>query len=374
MFRLIQNHKAFFKRRNIQFTGKRKFIGFTRIILIFAILLINCNTNIQTSLPSNGPIPGLIQNSHYFIYYGDWHDTEIRYAENFQLVILHPHSNITPAIVLDIRDGKDNISGTEDDVKVTAYISLGEEHPGPIAAGDGRGPMTWEDGELIFQEKGVAGYYIDQNNDGQPDVNGTWKSYFINAGDENWQTLLKNRHNGLDYIADTLKCDGFFMDTIDSAAPQGNFGWMDRGMARFIKKIREWYPQSIMIANRGIFYFYKDKRAYKWNIRPYINAVMFEAYFTAWDWENKRGSINPWFAIDHKPVANEHLNREAAKPDGFNVLCLDYLSLEQPDYQEMLKQQKNEVAQQPGWLNCITDVHLKQCRNDIYDSSYARVH
>ncbi len=315
------------------------------------------------SVPMTGPIPGFGPESEYMIHYGDWEERHIRYAENFNLAILHPFSNITAEMVLDIKDGQDNQLGTEDDVWVVGYVSIGEEHPGDIVPGNGTGPVTWNGTELVYKHLGAASYYLDADNDDTVDVNGTWKSYYVNAGDSEWQMYLKQRDKGLDYIMSDLGCDGFFMDTIDSASPWHTYSWMLPGMSDCIRQIREWYPRSVMIANRGLFYFYDNEPAYKYNIRQYVNAVMFESFYTGWDWERMAGTVNPWFETSHKAEAAPHLNREAALPDGFTVICLDYLDPEQPDFDELYRQQAAEVAGQPGWLNCITDKIIRSGLN-----------
>ena len=180
-----------------------------------------------------------------------------------------------------------------------------------------------------------------------------------------WHTYLKSRDLGFDYILDELKCDGFFLDTIDSASPWHDYPWMLKGMSDFIKQIREWYPQSIIVANRGLFYYFETEPAYEFNIRTYVNAVMFEAYFTGWDWASNIGIVNPWFESNHKNEAAPHLNREAGMADGFTVICLDYLNPDQPDYTAILARQQAEVALHPNWLNAITDKLLREPRNDV---------
>ena len=331
----------------------------------FFIAIFNCTGNKTALQTLNGPIPGLNKNSTFLIYYGDWDAAKIKYAKNYDLVILHSYSNIDREMAQHIRNGKDNIPNTKDDIYVVAYISVGEEYPGPVRNGNGRGPVTYKNGQLFYKNLGAASYYLDANDDGEVDVNGIWKSFYVNAADTSWHNYLKKRDNGFDYINDTLGCDGFFLDTIDSATPGFKYDWMLEGMSTFIKKIRDWYPQKIIIANRGLFYFMENSKAYPYTIRPYVNAVMFECFYTEWDWEYNRGKLSPWFTKDNKPNVAPQINREAQKKDGFTVLCLDYLSQEQENYQEMLTSQTAEVAAQPGWLNCITDVQLKNCHNDV---------
>lgn len=338
-----------------------------QVIMATAVLtFISCEPCSDSRAKLRGPIPGMDANSDYMIYYGDWDDALVRYAENFDLVILHPHSNIDKKTIDDIQDGKDNHLGTRDDIYVIAYISVGEEHPGPLLEGNGRGPVTWDGEKFIYKNKGAASYYLDADDDDEVDVNGTWKSYYVNAGDTTWQSYLKSRSDGLDYIANDLGAHGFFLDTVDSASPWHTYPWMLEGMSNLIEQMHNWYPDQLIMANRGLFYFMDDQEAYQYNIRPFINAVMFESYYSTWNWEEERGDLNPWFEESHKPAAI-HVNRESAMLDGFTVVCLDYFDPQQADYVEMVNRQQKEVALNNGWLNCITDVLLKSGINQLAD-------
>src|SRR5688572_6099596 len=96
-------------------------------------------------LAQRGPAPGFNSGTPYLIYYGNWDAAKIDTARlNYRLVILHPSvSNITPSGIATIRSGPDNTSGSSDDVKVLAYISVGEDdRPGAPFAGDGNGPRV----------------------------------------------------------------------------------------------------------------------------------------------------------------------------------------------------------------------------------------
>ena len=98
---------------------------------------------IVPGMAQRGPVPGLNSSTPYLIHYGNWTAPLVDQARmNYKLVILHPStSNITPANIANIRSGPDNTPGTSDDVKVLAYISVGEDdRPGAPFAGDGDGP------------------------------------------------------------------------------------------------------------------------------------------------------------------------------------------------------------------------------------------
>ncbi|MEA3286326.1 MAG: hypothetical protein U9Q77_02975 [Candidatus Marinimicrobia bacterium] len=330
--------------------------------LLQVSLMVGCSSQEQVKPVEqvNGPLAGFTSESRYLVYYGDWSPEQVQYSKKFDLVILHPKSNVTAEVVTEIQNGVDGITNNEDDCLVVGYVSIGEENPGPLLKGNGRGPVSWVDSALVYGETGVASYYLDGDNDGEVDYNGTWGSRYTNAGDPEWYNEILNHTDGLKTVVDTLGCDGFFMDTIDSASPWHTFAWMIPGMHKIIVQIRSDFPSSVLIANRGLFYFYDTlPEVYRYNIRELVNAVMFESYYTSWNWETSEGEVNPWFAENHKAEAVPHVNREAAKPDGFTVLCLDYLNPEQSDYEQMHKAQADEVALQAHWLNSVTDVLLR---------------
>lgn len=96
-------------------------------------------------LAQRGPLPGFNTATPDLIHYGNWTSPLVHEArDNYKLVILHPSvSNITPADISTIRSGPDRIVGTVDDMKVLAYISVGEDdRPGAPFAGDTLGPRV----------------------------------------------------------------------------------------------------------------------------------------------------------------------------------------------------------------------------------------
>jgi uncharacterized repeat protein (TIGR01451 family) len=298
---------------------------------------------------SVGPILDIGSSSTYLVYYDNWNEDKIKKAERFNLVILHSATNITPAIVQDIKDGDDNIKEV-DDVIVIGYLSIGEHDVDTPVIGDGSGPG------------GYASWYLDADNDDYPDKNVSLGSFYVDAGNVEWQKILKTNS---EYIINTLKCDGVFLDTVDTASPWGSYSNTASDMSGLIEEIREWYSERYIIVNRGLFYLDPIEDAYKYNIRPYINGVIFECYYTEWDWKNHMGTISPYFNNNKTYWANR-VNTEAKKTDGFTVFCLDYLSRTQSDYTNMFANQVNEAINQQGWTDYITDINLDSIRFDLY--------
>src|ERR1700690_4068486 len=157
----------------------------------------------------NGPQPGFNTASPYLIYYGNWNSGQVDYARtNYHLVILHPASNITSNQIASIKRGKDNIAGTADDVLVLAYLSIGEDdRNGAPFSGDGLGPRVdprASDGDPlsgITNPLGLASaggthyasYYLNSrsNQNGTPDQNSNFGSYYVNAGAPAWWSVLQ---------------------------------------------------------------------------------------------------------------------------------------------------------------------------------------
>jgi hypothetical protein len=300
---------------------------------------------------SNGPLAGFNTTTPYLIYYGNWNSSQVDYARtNYHLVILHPASNITSNQIATIKRGKDNIAGTADDVLVLAYLSIGEDDQnGAPVAGDGLGPrvdprasdsaplssITNASGLPSAGGTGYASYYLNakSNQTGKPDRNSNFGSYYVNAGAPAWWTFLKgmtkasNGQAGLDEILTThvgngFNCDGVFLDTIDTAAPDTwgtSYEWTSPGMQALVQRIRTNYVGKLIMANRGLFYYDSNLKTYPYTLRPYVDMVMFESYYS----DSSTNEVTPGFP-DNKYDFAPKINAEAGRPDGFSVLAIDY--------------------------------------------------
>lgn len=298
-------------------------------------------------------MPGFNTASPYLVYYGNWDSTKVNYARNnYKLVVLHPSSNVTAANIASIRRGPDNIVGTADDVIVLAYISVGEDdRPGVPFVGDGTGPrvdprasdtvalssITNVLGLPSPGGTGYASYYLDTkaSPNGVPDQNSTFGGYFVNAGDPAWwdviknMTKLSNGRAGLDEILTATNgiaynCDGVFLDTLDTAAPNSfggtTYEWTAPGMQSLVQKISTNYPGKLLMGNRGLFFYNPNFKQYAYTLRPYVNMVMFESYFTD---SSNSGQPSASFS-DNKYNWAPKLNAEAGRSDGFTVVSLGY--------------------------------------------------
>jgi len=305
------------------------------------------------SQPSSLQKPGvekLDSTSDYLVYYGSWNAEKLFRAKDFDLVILEP-SNITLDQASELRNGHDGVEGTSDDVLVIGYISVGEDYLGS-RTGDGRGPCywAWDSSTVVYENHGLASWYVDDaNHDGTADENSTWGSYYVNAADTAWWQFLKSNPNGSDHTLVALNLDGLFLDTIDSASPFSTwpYRWTTKGMSDLIGWLRQQYPGKILFANRGLFYFDPlYTTAYANNIRPYIDADMYESYYGD-------GSRAYWAG---------KINTEAQKPDGFKVVALDYIT--STDTARIAAQMK-EVYNY-NWADYISSSSLNEIRYEVF--------
>jgi len=338
---------------------------------------------------SNGQLAAFNTTSPYLIYYGNWTTTQVEYARtNFHLVILHPGSNISSNQIATIRRGKDNIAGTADDVLVLAYLSIGEDDRiGAPVAGDGMGPrvdprasdslpLSSITNALGLPSAGgtnYASYYLNSaaNQTGIPDEDSAYGSYYVNAGAPAWYTTIKSMTKanggsaGLDEILGTnvgnaYNCDGLFLDTIDTAAPDAwgtPYEWTSPGMQTLIQEIHTNYPGKLLMANRGLFFFDPNLKTYPYNIRPYVDMVMFESYYS----DSSTNDVSPSFP-DNKYDFAPKLNAEAGRPDGFNIFVVDY-DHSPPQTPAVINQDYVETMDIQGWPVYRTNPSLDETPN-----------
>lgn len=250
-----------------------------------------------------GGIEGFTNRSLFCAYYGDWNQALINRAKSYQLVILHPHSNINRKWVRELQ---------KEGVKVVGYLSVGEDDT--LHAREFTGGNPGPDGTH------ANWYYYDEK--AKVRGNPRWNSYYVKVSNPFWKKALREFANrkgegwyGYKYILNTLGCDGLFLDTLDTVSP-----WMPfpsyreiPDMAELIASIRrEIGEKKILIINRGLFFWddtlpYVNKKIQNM-VRKAINGVMYENYFHDEDrlyWAGK-------------------VNLQARKEDGFSVLALDY--------------------------------------------------
>lgn len=350
------------------------------------------NIAVKTAIPLRIP--------SYMIYYGGLNDEVIETLKQYDVVIVHPKGgNITQEQIQKIRAG-----GT----KVLGYISIGEDlRTAGLTSeqmlkdrrfrGDKTGPRV-NPGSHDSEEfnplgkqspggTGYASYYLDDNDlDGKPDMNANFKCAFTNIGDPAWyEELNQMTIDGEDQIPGIreiltydygrgLGCDGLFLDTIDTCAPDSyttddepnktRFEWTAPGVSGFMKRLKEEYPDKLILQNRGVFFYNPELPHYKYNPREYVDYLLFESYML--DSDPTRLYYEPFFK-DNKNNFTPKLTAEADRPDGFRILSLGYA--EGPEEFELkdtllgksgvgldiLMEDLNQSHEEAGFSHYITD-------------------
>jgi hypothetical protein len=166
----------------------------------------------------------------------------------------------------------------------------------------------------------------------------------VNAGDPAWFDVVDqmtldgpDRVAGFQEILTTttgrgLGCDGLFLDTIDTAAPNSwthatdadftQFEWTAPGLSRFVAHVHAAYPGRLVLQNRGGFFLDPDLPHYGFTTRGSIDFFLFESYRLS---SNSGDGIDPYFFADNQFDLMPKLVAEAQRPDGFRVLSLGYV-------------------------------------------------
>ena len=290
----------------------------------------------------------------YLVYYGRWNLIEKQKALEYDLIILHPgkdNRNITPELVDQLKKGKDKKLGTSDDIKIIAYVTIGEDDnplrsirqnkfgfEGPVNYSNGKrkklrnGYREWyldmvslktdKNNETIWQKHGLP--QTEKGHDGIPDENGKWGSFYVDVSNHEWQTRVLRQ---MAWLTESNNVDGIFLDTIDTASPWGNYGFLQDKMVDFLVKIRKNFPQTILIMNRGLFLFEKHGTILNKN----IDGLMFESYVSEWDWYQNKATRHPWFN-SNKFILEQHIRPLTKKRNGIKLFFLNYIKENQEYY------------------------------------------
>lgn len=189
--------------------------------------------------------------------------------------------------------------------------------------------------------EGYDRWLVDADGDGSVDVNSTWNSRLANPDSPQWLAYVLNKAKA---IIRFRGCDGLFLDTLGTARKIP--GAMP-GMIALIAKIRENFPDKIIVANRG-FEMLEE-------ITPYIDGVMFENFTTDYDWESKS-----YFMLQDASLQYHHrlYNRKIRNfmNSGRTVLALDYASPED----KILIDRAWSRAVDYGFIPAVSGIYLNQ--------------
>ena len=331
--------------------------AFLLAVMIMLSILGSCGDKDSAGKELSIPV---VEKPTYMIYYGVVNEEVVMNAMKYDVVILHPRQgNLTRKNVERIQSG-----GT----KVLGYIAVGEDlrtagktpeemKEDPRFKGDGTGPRVDSRAEGVTSlsaatkqgasspgGSGFASYYLDDNDrDGMPDFNPNFLCAYTNIGDPAWYEVLDNmlidgedNVPGIREILTTdygrgLGCDGLFLDTVDTCAPNSfttddnpartRFEWTAVGAADFMARIRENYPDKLICQNRGLFFFNHLLEHYRYSTRSSIDYLFFESYMLD---SSAEAAYNEGFFADNKHNQMPKLAVEASMPDGFTVLSLGY--------------------------------------------------
>ena len=377
-------------------------------VALVAVLLIVSAFRVSKQFHAGPQRKGLadIAQPTYMIYYGALDEALIEQAKQYDIVIVHPKGgNITRGQIAEIQSA---------DTVVLGYLSVGEDlrtvgmTPEQMLdderfTGNGKGPRVdprepgttslAQDGyfgEASPGGSGYASYYLDDNDhDGKPDCNPFFGCAYTNIGDPNWYAELREMTlDGEDGIAGIrelltesygrgLGCDGLFLDTIDTCAPNAytddshpgktRFEWTAPGVSRFMSQLKSEYPGKYILQNRGLFFYNYKLPHYDYNPRTYVDLLMFESYMLD---SNASILYTEGYFLDNKNTFVPKLSAEAGRPDGFRILSLGYA--EGPEeYQlretltgqseaglEILLRDMKEAHDVAGFSHYITDASL----------------
>lgn len=169
--------------------------------------------------------------------------------------------------------------------------------------------------------------------------NTNWNSWFMDVRCRKWQELLIEK---MKTLIREKNYDGFFLDTVDTAV---SFPQTKDAMVDFIKKIRETFPELILIQNRGF------------QLLPYtgdfIDAVLWEDFASGYNFQSGKYEKN---TISDKLVQQQ---KELAQKKGYIILTLNYS--DEDDF-ELINYIKN-TCEKYNLLYSITDLYLSK----IYD-------
>ncbi len=324
---------------------------------------------------------GIGASSGFLVYYGgDFSAQQLKLMSRFDLIVLHTRTTpVTPAVVAAVKK-----AGVR---YVLAYITIGEDDETALIPGNGEGPVFHNGASIEQENKGVASFYVDQEwngteyvSDGRPDVDPYYGNRFI-LPNADWRWVINTQRiggspglparnvAGLQQLAGARQShtdqdrthnfgfDGFFVDTLDMAAPfdnvRGYYAWAAEEMRNTVKFIHDTYPSKFILANRGLFFYNPNLRNAKFNIRPYdfsirpyINGALFESYTLENNPANQ--GVSPYFD-DNKYNYAPKLIAEANRSDGFTIFSLDY-QLNRPD--ALLRLAIDERAAN-GWVGYI---------------------
>ena len=361
-----------------------------------------------------GPIPDFQTDDDYMVYFSSWDAERVAAAKRYDVVILHPGGG-SPLVnrkqVDEIQRGFDGVKGTEDDVRVIGYVSIGEDfgiNPDIISANTKSGkfpgiadypPGPWSIKGYNYPRKSVdntygpvsysyehdvitpsriadsryqfPSYYVDMidysgqggaGQDGLPDQNIEWGGLFVDPGNVSWQDFIRTARietdyaAGIDWVLGTdngaLGCDGIFLDTVGVSAT-----WS------------QWFPYTFygdyfwtrdgvldFIAKIGIWYpesIIIPNRPMHFVFEDFIGKRYddFRSLVNAIFWESYSADVEFWWGGTSADIFEEAVinSQDSSDNKGFTTLTLDY-------WQVMIDAEEGGEFQKAPWYQDISQL------------------
>lgn len=248
--------------------------------------------------------------------YIEYTEEDIEKLKKFDIVMVEPY-NMKKGWVTELKK-----AGTI----VIAYVSVGE------ADDERRYWKNWQPTERAYEINTVRRTVVDENNSMFIGSDPGWPgSYFVDASNKEWQKILLEEE--IPYIltlGDGLY-DGLVMDLIDvvdeyEGLPREEE--MRQGMIDLIRKIKERYPNLIVIPNRG-FGIIEE-------IIPYIEAFKFEELTMKYNnipEEPNYGKYDTQLDGTGNHKNQEHIDLAVAfaRKTGKPIFVLDHVETEPPN-------------------------------------------
>ncbi len=172
--------------------------------------------------------------------------------------------------------------------------------------------------------------------------NKAWKSYIGDMRNLKYRELLEEKAKK----AYESGFRNFFLDTLDSYVPlikdQKERERYANGIVEFIKKLKENYPESKIILNRGFEIMYKAK--------PYSDFLVAESLYSAYD------PINSTY-YDKKPEDTLWLKEKLkeAQKIGYSITVIDYL----PETEKIKRVELARKIREDGFSPYVSDGNLE---------------
>lgn len=291
----------------------KKYLIYLIIVLSGIIFTCGCVEEIIEK-PTTNLKPSLSNIATYANTYEDYAPSLFEDLAKFDIVVIEPYG--TPKEAVDQLRSRGVI--------VLAYIDIGEAEEYRV---------YWEkmDRSLILSEN--------------PDWHGC---YYADVNNPKWHDIIIDTE--IPYILELGDYDGLCMDMLDVV---DEYPELKPGMISLVKKIREKYPNLILVPNRGFEVL--DE------IAQYIDAFKYEEMNGMYDSENKRYSYTDW----DDDAELEHL-LEVLQKQPMPVLVLDHIRTDPEDEEmarhcyERTKQISNETGYKFIWYGNSVEQNLPE--------------